>query len=112
MTEEPARGFPLHRRTVLSGLAASAIAPAAARAQPLALPPDPRLLVTAADWRQLEIRRAADPDLALLVTRLLERARKDLALPPLERKLEGRRLLGVSREFIRRVLLWLSLIHI
>ncbi|WP_293854748.1 heparinase II/III family protein [uncultured Alsobacter sp.] len=106
MTEEPARGFPLHRRTVLSGLAASAIAPAAARAQPLALPPDPRLLVTAADWRQLEIRRAADPDLALLVTRLLERARKDLALPPLERKLEGRRLLGVSREFIRRVLLW------
>jgi oligo-alginate lyase len=42
------------------------------------------------------------------VVLLLERARADLPRPPLERKLDGsgKRLLDVSRELIRRVLLW------
>jgi hypothetical protein len=66
----------------------------------------PRLIATPSDWTQLAIRRANDPDLNKLVEKLVERARKDLSLVPLERKLEGRRLLGVSREFIRRSLLW------
>jgi len=59
-----------------------------------------------ADWSTLDARRKADPDLDRLVTTLIERARKDLRLAPLERKLEGKRLLGVSREFIRRSLQW------
>ena len=66
----------------------------------------PRLIASDADWQQLAARRASDPDLNRLVELLLERARTDLALAPLERKLEGKRLLGVSREFIRRSLLW------
>ena len=65
-----------------------------------------KLLARQDDWSSLDARRMADPDLDRLATTLLERARKDLPLPPLERKLEGRRLLGVSREFIRRSLQW------
>ena len=98
--------FALHRRALLSGLAASAALAGEVSAQRTGMPAHPRLLVTAQDWQRLEARQASDPDLKLLVTRLLARAQKDLALPPLERKLEGRRLLGISREFIRRVLLW------
>ncbi|MBW8720895.1 MAG: heparinase II/III family protein, partial [Polaromonas sp.] len=48
----------------------------------------------------------ADPDLALFTAALLAHARTDIALPPLEHKLEDGRLLGVSREFIRRSLQW------
>lgn len=66
----------------------------------------PRLLVSEAEWASLAARRRSDADLNRFVDLLLARARKDLALPPLERKLEGRRLLGVSREFIRRTLQW------
>jgi oligo-alginate lyase len=64
------------------------------------------LLVSAAEWASLAARRAADPDLERFVALLLDRARKDLDRPLLERKLDGRRLLGVSREFIRRTLQW------
>jgi oligo-alginate lyase len=66
----------------------------------------PRLLVSAADWASLAARRKVDPDLDRFTVLLIERARKDLNQPALERKLQGRRLLGVSREFIRRVLQW------
>lgn len=47
-----------------------------------------------------------DSDLDRLVGVLLARARADLKREPVKRTLEGRRLLGVSREFIRRTLLW------
>ncbi|MDP5241038.1 heparinase II/III family protein [Uliginosibacterium sp. 31-16] len=70
------------------------------------LPDHPRLIATTPDWQTLAQRRATDPDLNRLVELLLERARTDLKRDPVERKLEGRRLLGVSREFIRRSLLW------
>lgn len=74
----------------------------------------PRLLASKADWQQLAARRAADPDLDRLVVLLLERARADLPRPLLERKLDGagKRLLDVSRELIRRVLLWSFAFHI
>ncbi len=71
-----------------------------------ALPDHPRLMATPTDWQTLAARRASDPDLNLLLDLLLIRARSDLKRDPLERKLEGKRLLGVSREFIRRSLLW------
>lgn len=64
------------------------------------------LLATQEDWSSLDNRRKADPDLDRLTTTLLDRARRDVNLPMLERKLEGLRLLGVSREFIRRSLQW------
>ncbi|WP_199103128.1 heparinase II/III family protein [Aquitalea sp. ASV11] len=70
------------------------------------LPDHPRLIATARDWQHLAARRAGDADLDNYVTLLLERARKDLTLMPVERTLVGRRLLATSREFIRRSLLW------
>ncbi|MFT3734500.1 MAG: heparinase II/III family protein [Rhodocyclaceae bacterium] len=66
----------------------------------------PRLLATDADWLALAERRKQDADLDRFVGLLLERANSDLRLSLLERKLQGRRLLEVSREFIRRSLLW------
>jgi hypothetical protein len=96
----------IDRRAVLTALATCATVPAAALGQRRLLPPHPRLLATDDDWARLEVGLAAEPDLKRLVTRLLARAEKDLVLPAVERKLEGRRLLGVSREFLRRMLSW------
>lgn len=66
----------------------------------------PRLLFTAKDWTAFEKRvrrRADDPQFDALLSRLEKNARTMLAAPPLERKLTGRRLLGVSRDALRRV---------
>ena len=68
--------------------------------------PQSRLGVARTDWSSLSLRRQADPDLNQLVLIVLEQARKDIPLALLERKLEGKRLLSVSREFIRRSLQW------
>lgn len=70
------------------------------------LSPHPQIGATQADWSSLGDRRMADPDLDRLVLALLDRARQDLQSPLLNRQLDGRRLLSVSREFIRRSLLW------
>ncbi|GAB4056949.1 heparinase II/III domain-containing protein [Uliginosibacterium sediminicola] len=70
------------------------------------LPDHPRLIAGQADWQMLAARRGTDADLNRLIELLLERARNDLKREPVERKLIGRRLLDVSREFIRRSLLW------
>lgn len=67
----------------------------------------PRLLFTARDWAAFDQRarnRANDPQFDALLAQLEKNARAILAAPPLERKLTGRRLLGVSREALRRVL--------
>lgn len=66
----------------------------------------PQLLASETDWSSLPDRCKADPDLGHFTAALLARARNDIALPPLEHKLEDGRLLGVSREFIRRSLQW------
>lgn len=71
-----------------------------------ALAPHPRLLVTNADWQSLPERQRRDPDLARFVAAIMARARSDLSKPPVEHRLQGRRLLGVSREFLRRALFW------
>jgi len=101
----------MKRREFLTALALLGVQLAACRSAPPAIPTGvssghPRLLVSEAEWASLGARRRADPDLDRFATLLLARARKDLALPLLERKLEGKRLLGVSREFIRRTLEW------
>jgi hypothetical protein len=74
--------------------------------QNLPLAAHPRLLVVPAQWARLHERMATEPGLADFVAQAVVRARNDLKLPVLERKLAGRRLLGVSREFIRRTLQW------
>ncbi len=101
------------RRTVLEIggiLMASAAAGGSAFAAPElslpeTLPPHPRLLARPQDWAALDQQRKTDPALEGLVTGMLERARVRLKDAPLERKLEGRRLLSVSRELVARVVL-------
>ncbi len=70
------------------------------------LAPHPRLLVTEAEWQSLAARQRRDPDLARFVAAILSRAKSDLGKAPVERRLEGRRLLNVSREFLRRSVFW------
>ncbi|NSL53972.1 heparinase II/III domain-containing protein [Uliginosibacterium aquaticum] len=100
----------MQRREFLAALSLLGAQLAACRSNaPLMAAPasgHPRLLVSAEEWASLGARRKADPDLDRFADLLLARARKDLSLPVLERKLEGRRLLSVSREFIRRTLEW------
>lgn len=100
----------MNRREFAAALAALAAMPTAIGGTALASTQGasghPRLLVSSAEWTSLATRRKADPDLDRFVALVLDRARKDLDRPQLERKLDGRRLLGVSREFIRRVLQW------
>lgn len=100
----------MNRRELAAALASLAVLPTAFGGTLVASPAGavghPRLLVSLAEWSSLAARRAADPDLNHFATLLLDRARRDLSQPQLERKLDGRRLLSVSREFIRRVLEW------
>jgi oligo-alginate lyase len=100
----------MNRRDFVAALASLAVLPTAfgctAVASAGSASGHPRLLVSLAEWSSLAGRRAADTDLNRFVTLMLDRARRDLNQPQLERKLDGRRLLGVSREFIRRVLEW------
>ena len=73
----------------------------------------PRLLLSARDWAAFDTRvreRAADPQFDKLLAQLEKNARALLSKPPVERKLTGRRLLGVSREALRRVLT-LAVVH-
>ncbi len=65
----------------------------------------PRLLARASDWMALEARRKTDPALNAFVETVCAQACEVALLPPLERVLEGHRLLGVSREFLQRILL-------
>jgi len=64
----------------------------------------PRLLATSDDW--VKLRRKIDDDAlyARVHATIVGEARALLSEPPLERKLTGRRLLGVSREMVRRVM--------
>ncbi|MFH1741703.1 MAG: heparinase II/III family protein [bacterium] len=63
----------------------------------------PRLLLSDADLARIEDRQTADPVLKKCIDDVLQRARKDCALPPLRHELVGPRLLSVSRECLRRV---------
>jgi hypothetical protein len=86
---------------------ALALSPAPQASETLTgLPPHPRLLTRPADWERLKLRLASEPDLAAYHAALLAEARKLLPLPPVERKMTGRRLLHVSRELLRRITLW------
>lgn len=72
---------------------------------PAEWPAHPRLIATPSAWEQLRARSESDPDLTAFLGGVIDRAREVLSAPQLERRMEGRRLLGVSREALRRVLL-------
>ncbi|MGQ0712083.1 MAG: heparinase II/III domain-containing protein [Rhodoferax sp.] len=68
--------------------------------------PHPRLLATASDWERLRQRLRTEPDLAQFHAALLEHAQALRGQGELERKLQERRLLGVSRALQQRLWLW------
>jgi hypothetical protein len=68
-------------------------------------PEHPRLIITAADWNNLRTRRASNAELDAILTKSVAEARTVLKAPPLVYKKEGFRLLAVSREALRRIVL-------
>jgi len=68
-------------------------------------PEHPRLLITSNDWAGLRAPPAADVELAAILAKTVSDARLVLSAPPLVYRKEGKRLLGVSREAERRILL-------
>ncbi len=67
-------------------------------------PGHPRLLATAADWTAIRARVAADPLAANFHAGLMQSAQAALTTTPSKYEKRGRRLLGVSREVVGRVL--------
>ncbi|MBQ8483878.1 MAG: heparinase II/III family protein [Bacteroidales bacterium] len=67
----------------------------------------PRLLLTAGEEDGISRMIAADPAMAKVHDGIVAECDRMLALPPLERVMEGKRLLHTSREALRRIF-WLS----
>jgi oligo-alginate lyase len=72
---------------------------------PTAWPEHPRLIATSSAWSQLREQAEIDGELRAFIGGVIDRAREVLPAPELQRRMQGRRLLGVSRETLRRVLL-------
>jgi hypothetical protein len=70
----------------------------------LAIPEHPRLLVTAADWKNLPSRMKDDPRVNKIIAGTIARADLTLAKPLITYQRQGRRILAVSRDAIERVL--------
>jgi hypothetical protein len=70
----------------------------------LANPEHPRLLVTATDWESLPSRMEATPQVKKIVKATIARADLTLEAPLLTYERQGRRILSVSRDAIKRVL--------
>ncbi len=70
------------------------------------LRPAPRLLLTDEAIADVKKKIDADPRWKAYYEAVKRRADKTLKEPPVERKLEGKRLLGVSREALRRIFGW------
>ncbi|MHB9108058.1 MAG: heparinase II/III domain-containing protein [Armatimonadota bacterium] len=72
---------------------------------PRCLPEHPRLILTPARLREIK-EKLAQPEAREVLDLLKAEGERALALPPARRIVEGRRLLAVSREVERRVVLW------
>jgi hypothetical protein len=68
-------------------------------------PTHPRLMASSTTWNELKLRRRNDALLDAFLKRNELEARALLDLPPIAYKKDGKRLLGVSRTVLRRVLL-------
>jgi oligo-alginate lyase len=75
-------------------------------------PEHPRLIVTAADWDGFHSRRAGNAELDGILNHVVEDARATFKEPRIVYKKEGFRLLGVSRDTLRRVELCSFAYHI
>jgi len=87
-------------------LASNLACPANGQAQDILAglrPEHPRLIITAAGWNDLRAHRVSDPELDAVITKIVSNARKVLTVPTLVYKKEGKRLLAVSREALRRI---------
>ncbi len=94
---------------LICGLIKSSLVTASAQTSDLLTglrPGHPRLIITTADWNNLRARRAGNPELDALLTKIVSDARKALKVPLLVYKKEGIRLLAVSREAVRRIQLY------
>jgi hypothetical protein len=69
-------------------------------------PEHPRLILTAPDWAKLRAERGGTNDVARILTVAETNARALLDKPPVVYKKDGKRLLAVSREAMRRIELW------
>jgi len=69
-------------------------------------PQHPRLLVTGSTWQDLQAKRKHSPTLDRLLQKLESDGRTLLTAPPVEHHLIGRRLLHISREALKRIILW------
>ncbi|MDR0532822.1 MAG: heparinase II/III family protein [Verrucomicrobiales bacterium] len=67
-------------------------------------PEHPRLIISGDTWQKIQQQRRNDPLLDGLLKLMQRNAESLLTKPPVEYKLEGRRLLGVSREALYRTL--------
>ena len=65
----------------------------------------PRLIITTDGWNDLRARLAKESNQKTVLTSIIKDARKVLTTPPLVYKKEGKRLLAVSREAVRRIIL-------
>lgn len=72
----------------------------------------PRLFVESGDWKAIQTKAETDPLLAKVLAQLKGEADRLMELPPVERKLEGRRLLSVSREALHRISVWSMTRHL
>jgi hypothetical protein len=70
------------------------------------LPQHPRLLVTGSTWTEMKARRAQSPIFDQYLRKMEDDGRSSLAEIPVRYELEGFRLLGVSREAFKRIVLW------
>ncbi len=68
------------------------------------IPGHPRLFLLKGEEKNISDKIAKDPQLKAVWELLKNSAEKQLTAPALERKLEGRRLLDVSREFLKRII--------
>ncbi|MEI6493056.1 MAG: heparinase II/III family protein [Verrucomicrobiota bacterium] len=67
------------------------------------IPSHPRLLASNTDWERIRRQIQTDSVSARVFASLEDRAKKILAAPPAERRMEGRRLLGTSRLVLQRI---------
>ena len=67
------------------------------------LPPHPRILLLEGEEAQIRMNMEAEPVWAKMHQTLMNECDRIITLPEVVRQLEGRRLLGVSREALRRI---------
>ena len=69
-------------------------------------PEHPRLILTTSDWSSLRARRTNDGELSAILHKTVAEARQLLSASPVVYRKQGKRLLAVSHEALRRIICW------